>query len=270
MQARMTAARPILRNAILAAGTGAPVLLLHGSASTSAMWLPVIDALKARFRVLAPDLIGYGRTDPWPAGHDYTLDDEVRLIAPLVASAARGAHVVGHSYGGVVALQLARSHRDLVRSLTLIEPVAFHLLRDADEPQARAEAEELARSYSAQMAAGATEAALRRFVDYWGGPSAWDAMDEAARAPMRRVAPKMVLDFHAAFADPGPDPWRDLPAPVRLLAGDKSPLTVRRIAAVLARRLPSATLQVVAGANHLLPATHHQLLSAFLLETLEA
>src|SRR5882757_74052 len=58
--------RPILRSAILAAGTGAPVLLLHGSASSAAMWTPVIDALKHRFRLLAPDLIGYGRTDPWP------------------------------------------------------------------------------------------------------------------------------------------------------------------------------------------------------------
>jgi len=267
----MTASdRPILRSALLTAGTGSPVLLLHGSASTSAMWLPVIDALKTRFRLLAPDLIGYGRTDPWPAGHDYTLDDEVKLLAPLLAGTSPPAHVVGHSYGGVVALQLARSHRRLVRSLTLIEPVAFHLLRDADEPQARAEAEKLGQTYSAHIAAGETEGALRWFVDYWGGAGAWDAMEEAGRAQMRRIAPKMVHDFHAAFADPGPDPWRDLPAPVRLLAGDKSPLTVRRIAAVLAQRLPSATLQVVAGANHLLPATHHWALSAFLLETLQA
>jgi pimeloyl-ACP methyl ester carboxylesterase len=58
--------------------------------------------------------------------------------------------------------------------------------------------------------------------------------------------------------------------PVRLLAGDRSPLPVRRIAAILAERLPSATLQVVTGANHLLPATHHRMLSALLLETLTA
>ena len=65
-------ARPILRSAMLAAGTGTPVLLLHSSASTNAMWAPIIDVLKARFRAIAPDLIGYGRTDPWPAEYAFT------------------------------------------------------------------------------------------------------------------------------------------------------------------------------------------------------
>ena len=266
----MTASgRPILRSSILAAGSGAPVLLLHGSASTSAMWTPVIDVLKAKFRVMAPDLIGYGRTDPWPNGHEFTLDDEVRLIAPLLENRSGGAHVVAHSYGGVVALELARTHRILVRSLTLIEPVAFHVLRHASDPGPWSEAEELGRTYAAAMAAGETEAALRRFVDYWAEPGAWDAMDEGGRAQMRRVAPKMVLDFQVVLPDRGPDAWRDIEPPARLLAGDKSPLPVRRIAAILARRLPSASLQVVTGANHLLPATHHRMLSAFLLENLD-
>jgi pimeloyl-ACP methyl ester carboxylesterase len=66
------------------------------------------------------------------------------------------------------------------------------------------------------------------------------------------------------------DSLRALAFPVRLIAGDKSPLPVRRIAAILAERLPSATLHVVAGANHLLPATHHRMLSALLLQTLTA
>jgi pimeloyl-ACP methyl ester carboxylesterase len=233
------------------------------------MWTPVIDVLKSRFRVLAPDLIGYGRTDPWPNGHEFTLDDEVRLIAPLLENRSGGAHVVAHSYGGVVALELARTHRRLVRSLTLIEPVAFHVLRHASDPGPWSEAEELGRSYAAAMAAGDTEAALCRFVDYWAEPGAWDKMDEAARAQMRRVAPKMVLDFQVVLPDRGPDAWRDIEPPARLLAGDKSPLPVRRIAAILARRLPSASLQVVTGANHLLPATHHRMLSAFLLENLD-
>jgi pimeloyl-ACP methyl ester carboxylesterase len=259
--------RPILRSSILAAGSGAPVLLLHGSVSSAAMWTPVINALKSRFRVLAPDLIGYGRTDGWPAGHDFSLDDEVALIAPLVTNEPEGIHVVAHSYGGAVALQLARSQRGL-RSLTLIEPVAFHALRDAGEPQVWSEIEAFRTTFLARIAAGETEAAMRAFVDYWSSPGTWDAMDEAARAQMRRAAGKIVLDFQAAFADPGTEPFRGIRLPVHLIAGDKSPLPVQRLAAVLAKRLPSATLQIVAGANHLLPATHHAVVSAFLLKKL--
>jgi pimeloyl-ACP methyl ester carboxylesterase len=257
-------ARPILRNAMLAAGTGTPVLLLHGSASSGAMWTPMINVLKSRFRVLAPDLIGYGRTDPWPAGRDFTLDDEARLIEPLIAS--EPAHVVAHSYGGVVALQLARSGRVALRSLTLIEPVEFHVLRAAGDQKGWSEVDGFRERYVARVAAGDTETALREFVDYWSGAGAWEAMDEPGCAQMRRVAAKMVLDFRATFADPGHDPWGDIRAPVRLLAGDLSPLPVRRIAAELVRRLPSATLRVVAGANHFLPMTHHEMLCTILVQ----
>src|SRR5262249_7342136 len=124
----MSMQRPILRNAVLAAGLATPVLLLHGSASSSVMWTPVIHALKARFRLIAPDLIGYGRTDSWPEGYVFSLDDELRLIEPLIEHLPGGVHVVAHSYGGVVALALARAGRVGIRSLTLIEPVAFHVL----------------------------------------------------------------------------------------------------------------------------------------------
>jgi pimeloyl-ACP methyl ester carboxylesterase len=261
-------ARPILRNAMLAAGTGTPVLLLHGSASSGAMWTPMINVLKSRFRVLAPDLIGYGRTDAWPDGHDFSLQDEIDLVAPLIANADGGAHVVAHSCGGVIALRLARSGRVALRSLTLIEPVEFVILRDGREQAAWAEADAFRGNYVSGMAAGDTDTALHDFVDYWSGAGAWDAMDEPGRAAMRRSAAKMVLDFHATFADPGPDPWHDIAVRVRLLAGDRSPLPVRRIAARLARRLPSATLQVVSGADHFLPMTHHAMLGALLLEEL--
>ena len=262
----MSTQRPILRSAVLAAGFGAPVLLLHGSASSSAMWTPVINALKARFRLIAPDLIGYGRTDSWPEGYVFGLDDELRLIEPLVEHLPGGVHVVAHSYGGVVALAFARAGRVGIRSLTLIEPVAFHIARG--DPQAWAEVERFSGGFAERMAKGEVEAAMRHFVDYWSSAGTWEAMEEGTRAHMRRAAQKIMQEFHAASADPLVDALRDAAFPVRLIAGDMSPLPVRRIAALIAERLPNASLQVIAGANHLLPSTHHRALSALLLETL--
>jgi pimeloyl-ACP methyl ester carboxylesterase len=264
----MSTARPILRNAVLAAGFGTPVLLLHGSASSSAMWTPVINALKARFRLIAPDLIGYGRTDSWPDGYVFGLDDELRLIEPLIEHLPGGVHVVAHSYGGVVALALARAGRVGIRSLTLIEPVAFHIARD--DPQAWAEVERFSGGFGERMAKGEVEDAMRHFVDYWSSAGTWEAMDDGTRAHMRRAAQKIMHEFHAASADQAVDALRDVAFPVRLIAGDMSPLPVRRIAALIAERLPNASLQVIAGANHLLPSTHHRMLSAWLLQTLDA
>ena len=142
MKMDMTSDRPILRSASLAAGTGAPVLLLHGSASAAVMWVPVIDGLKSRFRVIAPDLIGYGRTNSWPDGHGFRVDDELRLVEPLLPPAPAAVHVVGHSYGGVVALHLALAGRVPIRSLTLIEPVAFFVLPHAGAQAAWLEIED--------------------------------------------------------------------------------------------------------------------------------
>src|SRR5262245_691051 len=255
---------PILRSAVLMAGSGPPVLLLHGSVSSSAMWTAVIDALKPRFRLIAPDLIGYGRTDPWSSGHEFSIDDELRLIEPLVQAPA---HVVAHSYGGVIALAMARAGRVAIRSLTLIEPVAFYALRGSGEPEAWAEAKAFGKDYLAHVASGDSEAVIRHFVDYWSSAGNWAGMDEGSRVQLRRSVGKLALDFQVVFADPGPDAF-NIRVPVRLLAGDRSPLPVRRIAAVLAERLPSASLQVVPGANHLLPVTHHRVLSKLLLETL--
>jgi pimeloyl-ACP methyl ester carboxylesterase len=265
----MSMQRPILRNAVLAAGAGAPVLLLHGSASSSVMWTPVIHALKARFRLIAPDLIGYGRTDPWPDGYHFSLDDELGLIEPLIEHLPGGVHVVAHSYGGVVALALARAGRIGIRSLTLIEPVVFRILQgDAQTAQAWVEAERFGSDFVERMASGDVESAMRHFVDYWSSAGTWESMDQGSRTLMLRAAPKIVHEFRAVLADQAVEALRTASFPVQLIAGDLSPLPVRRIAALLAECLPNASLQVFAGANHLLPSTHHRMLSEWLLETL--
>jgi pimeloyl-ACP methyl ester carboxylesterase len=260
---------PILRSSLLAAGTGNPVLLLHSSASSSTMWLPLIDMLKARFRVLAPDLIGYGRTDPWPDGRDFSPAEELRLIEPLLRNETAGVHVVGHSFGGVVALHLALSRRVAIRSLTLVEPVAFFILRHADEHEALAEIGVVSDAYRAHISAGETDAALRGFIDYWAGAPVWDFMEEASRAPMRRSAGQVLLDFQVTMTDPGMDAIRGLTLPVQVWSGDRSRVPTRRIAAILAELLPNATLEIVKGANHLLPLTHSALFGKRLLEQLD-
>jgi pimeloyl-ACP methyl ester carboxylesterase len=260
---------PILRSSLFAAGTGKPVLLLHSSASSSTMWLPLLDMLKGRFRVLAPDLIGYGRTDPWPDGRDIAPADEVRLIEPLVRNEPAGVHVVGHSFGGVIALHLALAGRIAIRSLTLIEPVAFFMLRNAQEHAALAEITAVSDAYRTHLAAGDPDAALRGFIDYWAGAPVWDFMEEATRAPMRRSAGQVMRNFAITMMDPGLDAIGGLSMPIRLWSGDRSRLPTRRIAAILAERLSNVTMETVTGANHLLPLTHAALFGRRLLEQLD-
>ena len=264
--------RPEIQLSHTESGEGETLLLLHGSASTGAVWRRYVDPFAKRgYRVIVPDLIGYGKTSAWPRERRYTLDCEVELARRLLPRDGRRFHVVGHSFGGVVALGLALTNPSELASLTLIEPVAFFVLRYAHESEAYAEISGIRDSFLGELDKGRGEEALRAFLGYWTGPGSWDAMPERARNEVLRSVEKLRLDFEASFnTDPGEEAIRGIRAPTLLVQGTKSTLPARRIIAALSGMLPQAELQVVDGANHLLPLTHAPVLTESVLRYLDA
>lgn len=115
-------------NVCTVSGQGEPVMLLHGSACSKGQWAGLTHLLEAQFQVAAVDLLGHGETPAWPGPAPLTLADEAMAIRTLVEHVRGPVHLVGHSFGGAVALHFAQAHPDQVRSLVLIEPVAFNLL----------------------------------------------------------------------------------------------------------------------------------------------
>jgi pimeloyl-ACP methyl ester carboxylesterase len=88
-------------------GAGEPVVFLHGVASSGAQWKRTADLLGDGFRLVAVDHYGHGRTDPWPdAPENLTHDEEASLVAAVIEEVGPAVHLVGHSYGGGVALRL--------------------------------------------------------------------------------------------------------------------------------------------------------------------
>jgi pimeloyl-ACP methyl ester carboxylesterase len=104
------------------AGTGEPVLLLHGLGATKASFLPTIDALASNYRAIGVDLPGFGDSDkPLFGAYDPAFFANA-MSALLDALELDSAHVVGNSMGGRVALELGLSHADRVRRLVLLAP----------------------------------------------------------------------------------------------------------------------------------------------------
>src|SRR3954453_21987527 len=93
------------------AGTGPAVVCLHSNASSSAQWRPLMERLASGYRVIAPDLYGAGHRPEWPSDRPIALADEVELLAPVLAAAGTPFALVGHSYGGAVALKAALGER---------------------------------------------------------------------------------------------------------------------------------------------------------------
>ena len=133
------------------------------------MWRSTMDALRPAFRSIAPDLIGYGRSQAWPPDVLFDLDAEARALQTLLPSCGAEYHLVGYSYGGAVALHIALADPGRVLSLTLIEPVFFAALRYTGESGAYGTLRNEYDRFAATMADGKREAAMEqvcRFLEW--------------------------------------------------------------------------------------------------------
>jgi pimeloyl-ACP methyl ester carboxylesterase len=247
------------------------VVLLHGSASSSGLWRHTKSALQARYRCIAPDLIGYGSSAAWPQQAAFGLEVELRAIEQSLQCCADTFHLVGYSYGGVLALQLALADPRRVQSLTLIEPVFFAALKYAGDWTSYFEFCRVRDEFVTALARGDRELAMRRFVDFWTGNDAWVGLSADARASMLRAADKIVLDWQASFAaDPGRSRLSALAVRTLLVRGSDSPRPMCSLVDALHAIMPGSGRTVVESANHLLPLTHASVLTSAILSNLRA
>ncbi|GGL75298.1 alpha/beta fold hydrolase [Wenxinia marina] len=232
-------------------GRGAEAaLLLHGGLSRSERLMPLAGALADRMTMVVPDLPGHGRSPDWDGQGDYHAAC-VEAVAPL---AEAGMHLIGHSFGGTVALRLAIERPGMVSRLTLIEPVMFAAA--GDTPAARDHEAGYA-EVRAQIAAGNPAAAAEAFLALWG-PGVWARMDRAARRDAARRMPLIEAAEAGIMGDSGAvvPRLRDLAVPVHLIRGSETHPVVADIHAGLMARLPDARETVIPGGGHMVTLTH--------------
>jgi pimeloyl-ACP methyl ester carboxylesterase len=240
------------------------VVLLHSSGLTGAQWRKLTAELEKRgATVRAPDLTGHGRSPPLPAGEPFSFHRDVEAVEKILAELGP-AHLVGHSYGGLVALHVAR--RASLRSLALFDPVAFAVLDPHEDADALAE---LPHDLEWRDDEAGRERWLETFVDFWGGAGAWRALREDARAEFRRVAWVVREGVRSLMEDTTPlDAYRTFTFPALLLTAEHSPLPARRVIQRLGQAIPNARIATIPGAGHLAPVTHADRVNAVLLEAL--
>jgi pimeloyl-ACP methyl ester carboxylesterase len=238
---------------------GGMVVALHCSGAGAGQWRQLGNALGPSFDLRAPEHFGTESAGPWCGEHAFTLADEAATTIALIDDVDDAVHLVGHSYGGGVALRVALERPHRIASLTLYEPSAFHLLSDLGPAGVEAHREILsvARAAAEGVVTGDYAAAARHFVDYWNGPGAWTALRPDIRATLTRWLPKATLDFRALLEEPTPlSAYRNFCFPVLVLRGQHAPPPTRVAAEALAGTIPSARLLTIAGAGHMGPVTH--------------
>ncbi|HEX9986130.1 MAG TPA: alpha/beta hydrolase [Thermoanaerobaculia bacterium] len=245
------------------------VVMVHSGGFTSRQWRKLVTLLEPRFDVLTPDLLGYAPDAPWPDGKPFHFREDLDYLEALLDQApGEGAHLVGHSYGGFLALQLALRRPDLVRSIAAYEPVAFGILDETEDAGVLASLSDVKRTWEPD-ASGADETWLRSFVDWWNGRGAWDHLAEETRTAFRTLGWKVYQEVLTLAADrTNAATYGTITAPTLLLGGERSPLTERRVVEKLGAALPNAKVQLFEGVGHMGPISHAPLVNAAIAEHL--
>ena len=230
-------------------GEGPPLLLLHAGIADRTMWDDVTPMLAERFRVIAPDLRGYGKT-PLPDGTFVYAADVAGLLEGL---GIERAHVVGVSLGGHVALDLALAHPGLVDRLVLVGAGI-----DGWEHEASLVAawDEEAAAFERGDLDEVSWINVRTWLD---GPTRGEG--DVPKALRRRVfeMQRAALDHDNPAAEGGwLTPSRrarlgDVTQPTLVLVGALDQRDFRRIARLLAEDIPGAELNELPGVAHLPP-----------------
>lgn len=256
----MTPLRPFVRDQ----GRGVPVVCLHSNASNSSQWRALGDALSGRHRVVAVDGYGAGKSPEWPHERLLRLDDEARLVEAVLPDGGEPFHLIGHSYGGAVAMKLATLYPQRLRSIVIYEPTLFHLVAGAEPLRSPAEGIWRVACDAAQaIERGDSAAAAERFIDFWMGRGSWAAMPEPRKAAVAGSMRNVGRWRDTLFGETAPvSAFASLDVPVLCLWGEASPASALAVVRALTGTLPRVTSAPQRGLGHMGPITHPETVNA--------
>jgi pimeloyl-ACP methyl ester carboxylesterase len=251
-------------------GSGEPVVLIHSSVSANRQWRALTEVLKDRYRVLAINLYGYGATTPWPGKGSQSLTAQAQLVLAMCAELDRPIHLVGHSFGGAVALKSAVLLGPRVGSMVLLEPNPFNLLKQNGRTAAFEEACSLRDDVKRFGVLGDWTKVAQRFADYWLGDGAWQAMSEKRRAAFAECLPPNYHEWDAVMGDETSiEELKALPARTLLVSDPTTRLPIREIVAIFASACPHWRFRAVPASGHMAPLTRPELINPIIREFLD-
>ncbi len=214
------------------------IVYVHSSGLGPSQWRRTQAALGGH----AVPLSGYDDT-PWSPEGGWEQD-----LALVQAALGSETTLVGHSYGGLLALHAARLSAPprAVQRLVVWEPVAWSVLDappDIDDFTAWADAP--------------IDVWMAGFIAFWNGPGAWEAMSAKQRAPFVRHGEKVRTEVMGLITDTtSAEAWAQVDMPTLLLSGAQTKPAASETCRRLAEVLPQAEHRVVPGCGHMGPLTH--------------
>ena len=241
----------------LEAGTGPKVVLVHSSVAGARQWRRLMRDLEDRFHVIAVNLFGYGQTPAWTDERSQTLCDQASLVEAAIPETEDRVCLVGHSFGGSVAMMVARRLGQRVAKLVLLEPNPFFLLNQHQRMAAFAESVELRDWIKHHGSSGDWTTAAVRFADYWGGTGTWSAMSDERRAAFIEGLKPNFYEWDAVMDETTPlDLWEaELPRQTMVVSFLDTVRPILEIVDLLRNDCPSWRFVALPEGGHMAPLT---------------
>lgn len=250
-------------------GAGPTIVMVHGSPGEGRAWTNVIKQLAQGYRVLTPDLPGYGRSDPLLPGTPHGTAAMAAAVVELAEKQEGAIWLCGHSYGANVAMHAAVRLGRKAAGLVLIEPVFLRVLQLVDDAQF-----ESARAFFADYVVRAVASepdVIGIMIDFWCGKGYFGRLPERTKAFLNAAALKNAGDVRASFSETlSVADLRALEIPVVIATGDQSPGIAESIAAACQCLMPKAMATRIQGATHLLLDTHAAQVAKLIKENVRA
>jgi pimeloyl-ACP methyl ester carboxylesterase len=233
------------------AGSGPHVVLVHGALTDYRIWATLVPSFAKRFHVIAVSLRHY-YPEKWDgAGNDFSFEQHADDVAALIKKLNLGqVHLLGHSRGGGVVVNVAKTHPEVIKTLILADSVGFEsMLPNTPESQRLAQmTQDRIDTLRKNLASGNIELAAQAFVDSLNAPGAW-----ATRTPAQR---ERLFDNLGTAAQMGLAPATSCEQvakfsfPILILHGENSPKNFSAMSAAMRNCRPIAEPIVVPNAAH--------------------
>lgn len=253
------------------AGSGEPVVLVHSSVSGNRQWKRLVQELEPHFRIMAVNLFGYGETSAWNDDATQTIADQADLVLSLVRDISGPVRLVGHSFGGSVALKAAAMLGRRASHLFLFEPTLFQLLAQNGRGEAYAEAAALRDFIKAHGKKGDWAAVAERFVDYWIGDGGWAAMPPERRLAYMQLLRPNYYEWDCLETDRTTiEELARIPAKAMIAYTPDARRPSREIAQLFEEKCPDWSVVRTAEGGHMAPLTHPHVVNPLIADFLRA